>query len=76
MAFACCIESVLSTTGWHMCLEGVVSQVPIQAIPNMQDSNASPPHSADIVAAHSVVRIILMHAHDIWAVWPSRPGMK
>lgn len=55
-AFTGCVETMRSTCGGHLCLEGPSSRVPIHALAKRPASAASSTPEAELVADDTVVR--------------------
>ena len=64
--FAGCVETQGTTSGGHLCLEGSKSHFVIHSMSKRQDSTASSTPEADMVAADTVLRTLLMPALEMF----------
>ena len=70
--FAGCLGTQRSTTGGHLCIEGNLSHCPIHSMSTLQDATASSTPDADIVAAGTVLRHMLVPRLDILGSFTSK----
>lgn len=61
-----CVETLRSTTGGQLCLEGPPCHCPMHSLFKRQDSTASSTPEAYIVAADVLVRTMLIPCLDKW----------
>lgn len=66
--FAVGVGTQRSTTGGAVCIEGPHSLFPIHVVLKRQEMTASSTPEADIVAADTILRVVLIPAPYIWEV--------
>lgn len=66
--FAGGLDTHHSTTGGHLCIEGQPLRFPLHSSSKQQDSTASATPEADIVAAGTVSRHVLVLSLGLWGL--------